>query len=153
MAERTDIPTERHTERRTYRHAETDRLTHSAQTDTPDCTYKHTGRQTDIQTDICTDIQTDRQTNRHTDIQTYRRTDRHADRQNDNHAGHFCVSLFANCMTQFLLDRLGIYITLFVSTVIPSSHTFASQFGLAICFWRKTPNNYRENRVVARVFS
>ena len=33
--------------------------------------------------------------------------------------------------SQFLLDYLGRYIKLFVSTVIPSSHGFASQFGLA----------------------
>ena len=42
------------------------------------------------------------------------------------------MSLFANCRSQFLLDRLGRCLKLFVSTVIPSSHEFASQFGLVI---------------------
>ena len=42
-----------------------------------------------------------------------------------------CVSLFANYRLQFLLDRLGRYFKLFVSTVISFSHAFASQFGLA----------------------
>ena len=43
-----------------------------------------------------------------------------------------CLSVFANCRSQLLIDRLVTYIKLFVSTVIPSSHEFASQFGLAI---------------------
>ena len=36
-----------------------------------------------------------------------------------------CLSLFANCMSQFLLDCPGRYLKLFVSTVGPSSHEFA----------------------------
>ena len=41
------------------------------------------------------------------------------------------VCLFANCISQFLLDHLRRYLKLFASTVILSSHEFASQFGLA----------------------
>ena len=41
-------------------------------------------------------------------------------------------ALFANCRWQFLLDRLGSCLKLFVSTESTSSHEFASQFGLAI---------------------
>ena len=48
-----------------------------------------------------------------------------------------CLSLFANCRSQFLFDRLGRCLKLFVSPVIPSSHEFASQFGLAIFFTSK----------------
>ena len=44
--------------------------------------------------------------------------------------------------SQFLLDRLGRCIKLFVSTEGLSSH----EFGLAI-FFAKTPTNYRESRV------
>ena len=36
---------------------------------------------------------------------------------------------------------------MFVSTDGPSSHEFASQFGLAIFYMRKTPKTYQENRV------
>ena len=42
-----------------------------------------------------------------------------------------CLSLFVNCRSQLLLDRLGRYLKLFVSTDIPFSHEFTSQFGLA----------------------
>ena len=42
-----------------------------------------------------------------------------------------CLSLFANCRSQFLLDRLG------RSTVIASSHESASQFGLANFLYAK----------------
>ena len=63
------------------------------------------------------------------------------------------MSLFANCRSQLLFDRLGRYLKLFVSTVIPYSHEFVSQFGLAHFYRRKAPKNYRENRVVVRVFS
>ena len=41
------------------------------------------------------------------------------------------LSLFANYRLQFLLDRFGRYLELFVSTDIPSRHAFASQFGLS----------------------
>ena len=41
-----------------------------------------------------------------------------------------CLSQLANCMSQFLLDRLGRYLKLFVSTDSTSCHEFVSQFGL-----------------------
>ena len=47
-----------------------------------------------------------------------------------------CMSRFANCRSQFFLDRLGRYIKLLVSIVILSSHKFASKFGLAM-FYRR----------------
>ena len=52
------------------------------------------------------------------------------------------MSLFANYRTQFLLDRLGRYLKLFVSTVGHSYHEIASHFGLAILYKRKTSKNY-----------
>ena len=42
-----------------------------------------------------------------------------------------CLSLFANYRWQFLLDRLGRYRKLFVSTLISFSHAFACHFGRA----------------------
>ena len=42
-----------------------------------------------------------------------------------------CLSLFANNRWQFLLDRLGRYRKLFVSTLISFSHAFACHFGRA----------------------
>ena len=45
-----------------------------------------------------------------------------------------CLSLFAVYRPQFLLDRLGRYLKLFVSTVIPFFHAFKSQFGLLANF-------------------
>ena len=56
-----------------------------------------------------------------------------------------CLSLFANYKWQLLLDRLG---KCLVSTVNPSSHEIASQFGLAICLQAKI-----YSRVNAPVFS
>ena len=50
-------------------------------------------------------------------------------------------SQFANCISQFLLDRFGRYLKLFVSTVGPSSHVSLSHFGLAIFLCAKKPNN------------
>ena len=48
-----------------------------------------------------------------------------------------CLSMFANCRSQFLLDRLGKCLKLFVSTDTPE---FALQLGLAIfLYMRKTP--------------
>ena len=41
-----------------------------------------------------------------------------------------CLSMFANCRSQFLLNRLRRCLKLFASTVCPHSHEFASQFGL-----------------------
>ena len=55
-----------------------------------------------------------------------------------------CVSMLANCMSQFLLDRLGRYLKLFVSTESISCHEFASQFGLAFFWYPKNNQNYRE---------
>ena len=60
---------------------------------------------------------------------------------------YVCLSQLANCRLQFLLDRLGRCLKLFVSTESKSCHEFASQFGLAIFYTRKTPKNYREIRV------
>ena len=57
------------------------------------------------------------------------------------------MSLFANFSSEFLHDRLGRWLKLFVSTDGPSSHEFASQFGLAIFYTRKTPKHYREDRI------
>ena len=50
---------------------------------------------------------------------------------------YVCLSTFANCKSQFLLDRLGRCITLFVSTDSTSCHEFPSQFGLAIFLYAK----------------
>ena len=58
---------------------------------------------------------------------------------------YVCLSLFANCRSQFLLDRLGRYLKLFVSTVIPSSHELASQFGPSTFVLAKNTQNYRKN--------
>ena len=44
------------------------------------------------------------------------------------------LSPLANCRSQFLLDRLGRCLKLFVSTESISSHDFACQFGIAIFF-------------------
>ena len=45
-----------------------------------------------------------------------------------------CLSQLAYYRSQFLLDRLGSCLKLFVSTEGPSYHEFASQFGLTIFF-------------------
>ena len=58
-----------------------------------------------------------------------------------------CLSQLANCRVQFLLDRLGRCLKLFVSTESTSSHEFESQFGLEIVLYAKTPAYYRENRL------
>ena len=50
-------------------------------------------------------------------------------------------------VSQFLFDRLGGCIKLFVSTDGQYPHEFASRFGLAFFYSRKTPKNDRENRV------
>ena len=49
-----------------------------------------------------------------------------------------CLSQLANCRSQFLLDRLGRCLKLFVSTESTSRHEFASQFGLEFFNTRKT---------------
>ena len=56
-----------------------------------------------------------------------------------------CLSLFANYRQQFLLDRFGRYLKVFVSTVITSSHAFASQFGLANFYRWKTQKKRAKN--------
>ena len=58
-----------------------------------------------------------------------------------------CLSQLANCRSQFLLDRLGRCLKLFVSTESTSCHEFASQFGLANFVYVKNTQNYREYRV------
>ena len=60
---------------------------------------------------------------------------------------HLYLSLLANCRSQLLLDCLGRCLKLFVSTDSTSSHEFASQFGPAIFYTRKTHKSYREDRV------
>ena len=54
-------------------------------------------------------------------------------------------TLLASCRSQFLLDRLGKCLKLFVSTVGTSCHKFASQYGLDMFLYAKfgpktTPN-------------
>ena len=58
-----------------------------------------------------------------------------------------CRSTFADCRSQFLLDRLGRCLKLIVSYLGTSSPEFASQFGLAFFYTRKTSINYHECRV------
>ena len=55
--------------------------------------------------------------------------------------------MLANCRSQFLLNRIGRCLKLFVSTENISSHEFASQFGLDIFLYAKNTQNYREYRV------
>ena len=55
--------------------------------------------------------------------------------------------MLANCRSQFLLDRLGRCLKLFVSTETISCHEFASQFGQAIFLYSKNNQNYLEYRV------
>ena len=50
-----------------------------------------------------------------------------------------CLSTFANCRSQFLLDRLGRCLELIVSSRGTSCHEFASQFGLEFFYTRKNP--------------
>ena len=60
---------------------------------------------------------------------------------------YVCLATFADCRSQFLLDRLGRCLKLIVSSGSTSCHEFASQFGLAFFYTRKTSINYRECRV------
>ena len=55
-----------------------------------------------------------------------------------------CLSVFANCRSQFLLDRLGKCLQLFVSSDSIILHEFASQFGLAFFLYAKNIQNYSE---------
>ena len=58
-----------------------------------------------------------------------------------------CMSLFANCRSQCMLDCLGICVKLSASTVVSFSHEFESQFGRAMCVHAKnTQTSKREHR-------
>ena len=57
-----------------------------------------------------------------------------------------CRATFADCRSQFLLDRLGRCLKLIVSYRGTSSHEFTSQFGLEFFYTRKTYINYRKIR-------
>ncbi len=50
-----------------------------------------------------------------------------------------CLATFADCRSQFLLDRLGRCLKLIVSYRGTSSHEFASLFGLEFFIREKTP--------------
>ena len=58
-----------------------------------------------------------------------------------------CLSKSANCRSQFLLDRLGRCLKLFISTESTSCHEFASQFGLQFFYTQKIPNTIAKNTV------
>ncbi len=51
-----------------------------------------------------------------------------------------CLSQLANCSSQFLLDRLGRCLKLFVSTESTCCHEFAFQFGLEFFYAKNTQN-------------
>ena len=55
--------------------------------------------------------------------------------------------MLSNCRSQFLLDRLGRCLKLFVSTDSTFCHEFASQLGLDIFVYAKNTQNYREYRI------
>ena len=55
-----------------------------------------------------------------------------------------CLSMFANCRSQFSLDRLGRCLKLFVSSESISCRKFASQFGLAIFLYAKNTQDLGE---------
>ena len=52
---------------------------------------------------------------------------------------YVCMSQLANCRSQYLLDRLGSCLKLFVSTESTSCHEFAYQFGLELFVCEKHP--------------
>ena len=54
-----------------------------------------------------------------------------------------CLSAFADCRSQYLLDRLGRCLKLIVSSRGTSCHEFASQFGLEFFIREKNPNQTR----------
>ena len=62
-----------------------------------------------------------------------------------------CLSMLANCRSQFLLDRLGRCLKLFVSTDSTSSHEFVSQFGLAFFYTRKNTQKLSQRPTLAQV--
>ena len=51
-----------------------------------------------------------------------------------------CLSQLANCRSQFLLDRLGRCLKLFISAESTSCHELASQFGLELFYAKNTQN-------------
>ena len=66
---------------------------------------------------------------------------------------YVCLSAFANGRSQFLLDRLGRCIKLFLSAESISCHEFASQFGLAIFCTRKTLKKFGKiGRIAVCIF-
>ena len=71
---------------------------------------------------------------------------------NINNYPYVCPSMFENSRSQFLLDRLGRCLKLFVSTDITSCHEFASQFGLAIFLYAKNTQNLVETESPVQVF-
>ena len=60
--------------------------------------------------------------------------------------------MFANCRSQFLLDRLGRCVKLFVSTDSTSSHELASQFGQEFFYTRKTSKTIANTASHTRLF-
>ena len=50
-----------------------------------------------------------------------------------------CLATFAECSSQFLIDRLGRCLNLIASTRGTFCHEFASQFGLEFFYTRKKP--------------
>ena len=64
-----------------------------------------------------------------------------------------CLSVLSNCRSQFLIERFGKCLKLFVSTDSTSCHEFASQFGLAIFLYAKNIQNLGEIGLPARVFT
>ena len=62
-----------------------------------------------------------------------------------------CLSVLVNCRSQFLLDHLGRCFKLFISTDSISSHEFASQFGVAFCFYSKTTQKLSRRPTLTQV--
>ena len=75
---------------------------------------------------------------------------------NSNHlyynSSKICLSQLANCRLPFLLDRLGRCIKLFVWSESTTCHMFASQFGLAIFYMRKTHKTSGNRVAIACVY-
>ena len=61
-----------------------------------------------------------------------------------------CMSQLPKCRSQFLLDRIGRCLNLFVSIERTSAHEFAFQLGLDMFYTLKTSTNYRENRLSSK---
>ena len=60
--------------------------------------------------------------------------------------------MLANSWSQFVLDRIGRCLKLFVTTESISCHEFSSQFGLAIFVMQKTPKTIANTESPARMF-